>query len=105
MFGVIRSVVILPEVWCYEISGYPARCFELCQWLSCHMTYVMSVANLPEHWLCQWLSYQVAGVMRVIILPDVCCYHSSYPARSLMLCQWLSWQLSGVMSVDFLPDV
>ena len=83
MSGVMTSVDILPDVWCYDFSGYPARCLLLCE----------------EE------SSQMSGVVSVTSLPDVCCYVSSYSARCLVLCQWLSCQMNGVMSVAIPPDV
>ena len=80
MFGFIRPVVIVPDVWCYEVSGYPVRCLVLSHSLTC----------------------QIPGVMSVITMPDVLCYEvSGYSDRSLVLgVQWLSCLMSGVMLED-----
>ena len=64
MSGVMRSVATLPDAWCYEVSGFPARCLVL--W---------PVTTLPD-----------AGAMSVAILPDVWCYEiSGYLVRCLVL--------------------
>ena len=60
----VKSVAILPDIWYYEVSGYPARCLMLSQ----------------------RLSFQISDIVRsVAILPDAWCYISGYPARCLVL--------------------
>ena len=117
----MKSMSILLDVWCDEVSGCSARCLVLCQWLPCQMSGVMSVAALPDVWYyevsgslsrclvyCQWLSWLKTGVMRLVAtLEDVWSYKvSCYPERCLVLFQWQSWHMSRVMrSVGILKDI